>query len=803
MDAPDARPVEAPSSARGRGHREQILDEVRRGANWITPALVRQQECAAGSGSLVDRHPTWWMRRNVALDSVAGRMHLAIVCLGYYELYVNGERVGDEPLAPSISRLDRRGLCVVHDVTGRLREGENNVAVWCGSGWYLPHQFKVHEGWSPLLLVKGFACSDDGKLEKWLEGDEAWLCREANRWVVGTWSWNDFGGEQVDGRSALPDWNAAGASTEDWHRATMVSPPPIEISLRTCPPNRIGETYPARSVRRLDDGRFEVDFGTCLTGWIDIRFAGLARGQTVTMRFGDLPADNDTNRDHTYNQRSIYHARGGGEDRFTNKFNYAGFRYVTIEGVAEPPELDDMRALLVESALERVGGFRCSNGLFNRIHDLNVDTLRCLNLGGYTVDCPHRERNGYGADAQTAIPAYLYTMDSHAFLRKWLVDWCDVYEPETGRIPLCAPTHHGQEAPAWGGVVAPLAWNLYLYYGDRESLKNAFDVILGHLRYLQGFVEGGVLRFERMGRPFHGDWVPARRGMDTKRKPDVPMRELFNSCYLAYLWRIFVKICSALSREEFIPEAERNLAALREGVHGEFFDEGAGLYLMAEQAYQAMPLLAGAVPTELRSSIQERLVGLIAEQGWHMDTGLPGTTFLLDVLAQCGEHEAIARIYAQETYPGWGHMLASGATTIWEQWNGYWSRIHSCFAGPAAWLYSGLAGIRPDEAGPGFESFILAPAFVRDIDLVEASYDSIRGRIESRWRREDGEISWSVAVPAGSGATVRLPIADPAGLTIDGRALDGEARRTTDAKGEAQIRFRLADGAHVLQWAEA
>jgi len=756
-----------------------------RNSSWITPAL---EPLAAGTKP--ERRVTWWLRRTATLPAVPDTVPLTIVCLGYYELYVNGQRVGDEPLAPSLTRLDRRGLVITHEIADFLVPGENCVAIWCSSGWYLPHQFQVHEGWTPLLRVESGI---------WAGNDPEWLCRASNRAVLGPWAWNNFGGEEVDGRAELPGWNQVGCDTTGWHPARVVSAPPITITERTCPPNRIGEVYTAKTVRSLDQQRFEVDFGTCLAGWVDLRFRQLTPGQTVTLRFYDLPADNGRDRDHSYGQRSVYHARGDGTDRFENKFNYAGFRYMTIEGMNSPPALEDLRALLLESDLKRSSSFRCSKELFNRIHDLNIHTLRCLNLGGYPVDCPHRERFGYGADGQASLPAYLYTMDAAAFLRKWLVDWCDVFEARTGRINMTAPTLHHQQSPAWGGIVAPLAWALYLYYGDRDSLAIAFPVLQGHLRYLQGFVRDGVLRAAAMGKPFLADWVPVDRGMDTQRAPDTPMRELFNSCYLVYLWELYRKIGAALGQPD-PGEAAANIAALRAGIHREFYRPAAGLYLIPEQACQAMPLLAGAVPVELRPAIRAKLLSLIEARNWHMDTGLPGTTLLLEVLAAADEHEVIQRIYQQETHPSWGYMLACGATTIWEQWNGYWSQIHSCFAGPAAWFYSGLAGIRPDETHPGFESFFLAPAFVTGIDFVEAHYDSIRGRIKSAWRRERRRMEWAVTIPRSTTATVLMPVSSPAAITLDGKPLTAPAHSTRTGQGGPQLQFRLPAGDHLLQW---
>jgi len=114
-------------------------------------------------------------------------------------------------------------------------------------------------------------------------------------------------------------------------------------------------------------------------------------------------------------------------------------------------------------------------------------------------------------------------------------------------------------------------------------------------------------------------------------------------------------------------------------------------------------------------------------------------------------------------------MLAQGATTMWEQWDGYWSQIHSCYTCPGGWMYQDLAGIRPDEAGPGFKKIIIKPAVVGDLTWVKCSYDSIHGRIMSNWKREGGKLTMEVTIPANTTATVYVPAKDAAGVTESGK----------------------------------
>ena len=140
----------------------------------------------------------------------------------------------------------------------------------------------------------------------------------------------------------------------------------------------------------------------------------------------------------------------------------------------------------------------------------------------------------------------------------------------------------------------------------------------------------------------------------------------------------------------------------------------------------------------------------------------------------------------QRTYPGWGYMLEQGATTFWEQWNGYWSQIHSCFTSPGSWFYQGLAGIRPDPQGPGFKKIFIQPALVGDVTWVKCHHDSMFGRITSNWKRANGALTMEVGIPANTTATVRIPTKKPDGVQLDGKPVEKSAdvkvlRRETDA----------------------
>jgi alpha-L-rhamnosidase len=455
-------------------------------------------------------------------------------------------------------------------------------------------------------------------------------------------------------------------------------------------------------------------------------------------------------------------------ERFENKFNYAGFQYVVVEGLAAELAPADATAYLIETDLEPAGDFACSNELLNRIHGLTQWTLRCLDLGGYVVDCPHRERLGYGGDGQVAVEGFMRGFRADAFYRKWLADWRLRQKPD-GALPNVAPCAEGGGGPGWPGFVAAVTWRHYLHYGDRQVVEENFTTIRRYADWLETKCQDDVLRQYGNKWSFIGDWVPPERGMDTANWPSQKAAELFNNAYRIYHWGLLARLASVLGDEAEVRRCEERLKAIRAAVHQAFYDAEAGHYGVDEQAYYVMPLMTGITPAELRPALLAKLERNILEKNrGHLDTGLFATYFMMEYLREIGRNDLVFAMFNQETYPGWGYMLAQGASTCWEQWNGNFSLIHNCFTSADNWLYQGLAGIQPDPAGPGFRKIIIKPAIVGDLTWVNCHHDSPYGRIVCNWKREDGTLRLEVAIPPNTTATVFVPAEDAARVTESG-----------------------------------
>ena len=728
-----------------------------------------------------------YLRRTFDLASIPTSALASVNVMGFYELFVNGKKVGPNVMGPALSNYQKRSLYETYDLAPYLRKGSNCIGLWLARGWYLktmidgktnpPVQHDTAIARMQLDMTVGGQSLRIGT-------DSEWRCKSSGRSLLGPWLWNKMGGELVDARQDDPGWADPQAPRGDWYPVKVVAAPAIPADAQKCPPMHVLKSLPAVSCVKLAAGRYQLDFGTTLSGWLKLRVHGREAGDTITIQYADRLKPLQT-----YNQTDRFVCAGKPADEFCSKFNYHGFRWAIIEGLAGEPQLADAEAQPIGADLESRGGFECSSELLNRMHQVNLWTIRSLTQCGYLSDCPHRERLGYG-DGQVSIESCMMNFMMQPFYDKWSTDWCDGADPETGYIPHTAPQGIGGGGPGWGGAAQALTWRNYLYYQDTQVLARNLDACRRHIAAIEAHAKDGIVRsLGGTGAGFVGDWVAPGRGMDTKDRPPAPAAALFNNCYLLYLREQWATMADVLGRNDEAKACRAEMARLRPLIHAAFYDKDKQVYVLDEQSYYLMPLMTGVVPEDLRPVILEKLEECIrVTRKGHLDTGMLGTYFLLNYLMKIGRNDLLWLVVTQKDYPGWGYMLEQGATTWWEQWNGYWSQIHSCFTSLDGWFYQGLAGILPDESAPGFKKFMIKPAVVGDLEWVRCYHDSPYGRIVSNWNREGQKLLMEVTIPANASATVYVPVGDVGSVFESGRP-------AADAAG---VKFlRLENGAAV------
>lgn len=676
----------------------------------------------------------------------------AYICgVGYYELHLNGAKVGDHVLDPAFTRYDRRVLYVTYDVTGQLKPGANAVGVMLGNGWYNMQNRCTWDfdkaPWrsAPAVLAQIRVEYADGTSET-ICTDETWkVCKGP---VVFDCIRN---GETYDARLERPKWDAPDFDEADWQAAFAVEGPKGVLSAQDMPPIRVMETLMPVKNTQVKPGVIVFDIGQNFAGWARIVVSGPA-GSKVVMRYGER-----LNGDGTVNQTQIaahskqgafqtdtYILKGQGNEEWEPRFVYHGFQYVEISGLTDGVALHDLSGRVVHTAFEPAGRFECSNDLFNKIQRATLWSYRS-NYHGYPTDCPHREKNGWTGDGQFSAQQAMYNWDNAAAYTKWMNDFKDE-QRDSGELPGIVPTsgwgYKWGNGPAWDSAYLIIPWYLYTFDGDTRILEQHYDRMKRYVDYLTRKADKGIVSIGL------GDWVPA-----TERTPEA----VTSTGYYYYDAMLVSKVARVLGRQEDSTKYAELAASIRKAFNDRFLDRKTGQYAGGTQTGLSCALFQGLVEPADTTRVVANLVANVERHEDHLDAGILGTLYILSVLTENGRPDVAYRIATQTTYPSWGLWIARGANTLWEDWKGEASLNHIFFGDISAWFYKALAGINCDPGQPGFKHVIIRPCVVGNLTHATAEYESVRGRIVSRWEIEEGVLTLEVAIPVNSTATVYVP----------------------------------------------
>ena len=696
-----------------------------------------------------------WFRRNLTLDQSVESALIHIAALGYHELFVNGKKVADHHLAPAASRLDQRVLYLTYDLSGLLKPGENAIAIWHGPGWARYSFFRTR----PALRVQMNATLGDGSSLA-LASDASWRCAISSSENIGEWHYGNNGGERIDARLHHDDWHQPGFDDSGWSKPAEAAMA-VALSPQMMAPTRVIETIPAKSIADRG-GAYRVDMGRNFTGFLHVRMRGLSEGDEVLIQVANRDGHVED-----FHQRAVFVSAGGDEEVFQHRFNYMAGRYVTISGLKSEPRLEEVTGLALSTDLRRTGAFTSSNELLNEIYETDLWTWRANLTEGFTADCPHRERLGYGEVAFAcawgiAFPGY----DAAAMYIKHVRDWSDVQRPD-GSIHHTAPQineHYG--GPMWSSAGLNIAWAHYQHFGDRRVLELTYPASRRWLEFLHARTRDGLLaRYDGHWGRFLGEWA-APDHVRAEGDPEIP--RYFNNCVYAMNLASFVAIAAILGNDEDAQFYEERLTALRQRMHEVYYRPDLQIYSTGRQVELAFALLAGLPSASLRPAIEQRFLEALHARPY-LQMGSSGLPVLMKYLVEEAEGAQVVFEHLNRTeQPSYGHFLKRGETT----WPEYWSvdvpsRIHTCYTGVSSWMTMGVAGIRPDPAHPGYQSFLIQPVVGGDLTFAEGHAESMYGRISSRWELSDAGLEIAVTIPPNSRATVSLPtLGTPDGLLV-------------------------------------
>ena len=685
--------------------------------------------CNQGNG--LAPTPMLTKKFSVKLQKGKTKVLAHINSLGYHELRINGTKVGDKILQPAVSQLDKHSQIVTYDITPYLRNGENEITIWLGQGWYRNNIFGVpFDG----PLVKAEICEiSNGASKTIVQTDTSWQASPSGYSYTGSWMPLQFGGERVD----------ANFQTQ-WQSATVCNVEGMRTSPQLFEGNRIIDSLQPKSVEKQDDGSLLIDFGRVITGWLQVSFGQLQKGQEVIMDYTDyIPLGSKFE---SQGESDIYIANGKSDESFCNKFHHHAFRYVKISNA----ELQDIKALQISALdVEKSATFSCSDEKLNTVHDLVKYTLQCLTFSGYMVDCPHLERMGYGGDGNYSTMTLQTMYDVLPTYLNWLTAWGESIDND-GSLAYVAPSFPTGGGPYWCGFIIKAPWRIYLNYGDHRMIDKLYEKMKLWLDFVEKNSKDELLQpwpdtKKRMW--FLGDWL-APKGVDMGGESIIHV----NNCFISECLADMIKMAELLGRNDDAKKFADKRKRLNAAIHKHFYHPETHSYANGTPLDQSYAILTGiADENNVSREVTEQLVAdSYGRYNSHIAVGLFGLPVFTEWATKTKQTKLMSTILRQPDYPGYLDMIAQGATATWESWDCERSRIHNCYNGIGTWFYEALAGISPDDSQPGYKHFFIDPQTTDGINWVKATKPTPFGDIYI----EINATELNITVPVGASATI-------------------------------------------------
>lgn len=711
------------------------------------------------------------LRKTFILDKPVSRATASVCGLGFYELYLNGVKAGDRVLAPANTPFAQRLLFDTLDVTALVKRGDNAVGLWLAPGYsddYSKWGWKWEEDKRALLQLE--VVYEDGTTAT-VVTDESW--RSGPSPIIFA---SLYDGEVFDAGLETPGWDTPSFPAEGWKPVRVLPPTQARFASNPSPPIRTVRTIRPVAVKEPKPGVFVFDMGQNFAGVVRLRANG-ARGTRITVRHSELVGENGmldmwTNRGAKATDTFVL--RGEGSEVYQPRFTYHGFRYVEVTGYPGRPTPDDVLGCVVHADVAVSGTFATSDATLNRIQSNCVWSMLSNFMSIPTDCCMRDERTPCQMDSLAYEDAAMANFWMNRFYTKWLDD-----------------IEGGRGNPDWNGDAVFLPWRLYRCYGDVRILQTHYDNMRAFAEHIHATTPGHVCT------EGFGDWCPPSDGTWAGYHGDVT--EVNTSLY-AELTRIVGETAAVLGKVDDAARYTRLSADIAQAFFEKRCDAKTAAYGDGSQTTAIMPLVFNQVPHDKRAAVLGHLITTIREKDkGRLDTGIFGTRYLLDVLCDGGQADLAISMLTQPEYPGFGFEIAHGATTLWEQWTfkgGMNSHNHAMFAGVSASLYSRLAGITALK--PGFAEIGIRPCLPETLTFVEASQDTVMGRVVCRWQRTKNGLEMRVSVPVNTTARVSVPTSENASVTEAGIPAEKADGVTFVGRDGAYAVFTVGSGDYVF-----
>ncbi len=749
-------------------------------------------------------HPAPMFRKEFTVHKKVDHVRLFITAAGYYQATLNGKNIGKNVLDPAWTDYSKRIFYSEYDVTSMINQDLNCIGVVLGNGFYNPLPLRkwgrrnlrndLSKVGKPTFIAKLIIDYADGNHEE-VVSDTTW------KFAPGPIRKNDvYLGVVYDSRKELPNWDLPGYMDESWNRARMSSGPGGDLQKTFFPPVQITDEITPVEITSPSPGIYIVDMGINFTGTFNIKCSGIA-GDTITFRFGERLYEDGTLNPMTTVAGQIKRRGVGGPGApaiawqtdsyiisdsvkkwFSPPFTYHTYRYMEISGIREKPKTQDIKGLFFNSNVSQENRFSCSNPLLNSIQEATVRTF-LANLISVQSDCPAREKFGYGGDLNATSESFIYNFDMQSFYRKTIYDWIDAMNDSTfvDTAPFTGIKYCGI---SWESAFLITQYYHYLYYKDFALIKELYPL---NKKWM-----------EKVAR-IHPNGLVEQGLSDHESLEPVPV-QLTGTCHYLQCARIMSIFAKKMEDDAMQIVYETLADKLLNIVKTKYWDQPDYEDINRQTLFSTL-LYHDIIPkSEIESAKDSLLHALRKGPSGHFNTGIFGTKYVLESASRYLSPQVVFEIVNSRAYPGWGHMIDRGSTTIWETWkesDNTFSNCHPMFGTVTEWYYRWLAGIRPDPDYPGFQKFILAPEAITDLDFVNCSYHSPYGEIVSNWTWEESDVCrYEVSIPPGSKANVILSIKESQSIELK----DGETTEPITSIANLQSgQFELGEGSYTIR----
>ena len=766
-------------------------------------------------GDTLRYSPSPHFRKEFKVGKSIARARVYVTSHGYYELHLNGKKVGDQVLTPGWTSYLKRLQYQVYDVTPMLLKGDNAIAAVLGDGWYRG-TLAWGNNWATYgkslgLLLQMKITYTDGT-ESLIISDESW--KASNDGAI---RMNDiYNGETYDATKKLTGWDLIGYNDKNWKSVKTGNYNKNNlIASEGSPVRKIEEIKPIK-IFRTPKGNLIVDMGQNMVGWLRLKVNG-SKGTVVTLRHAEVL--DKYGEFYTANLRVAkcqltYTLAGTGEEVYEPRFTFMGFRYVEVTGFPGELTKDNLTGVVVHSDMAVTGSFECSNPLINQLQH-NIQWGQNGNFVDVPTDCPQRdERLGWTGDAQAFCRTAAYNKDVSSFFTKWLKDVATDQKPG-GDVPDVIPdvldkqnATTTQPSAGWGDVAVIAPWTMYLVYGDQRILENQYQSMKSWVEYIRKKAGNSLIW---KGGSKYGDWLFYHPPVNNHTEPDgYTEHDFIATAFYAYSTSILAATAKVLGKtedEKFYTDLFKNI---KEVFINEYVTKAGRVGTNSQTSY-VLALMFNLLPDELREKSTRFLVDDIKSRRNHLSTGFLGTPYLCHVLSGNGYPDVAYDLLLQESYPSWLYPVKMGATTIWERWDG--QKTDSTFQDPGMnsfnhyaygaigdWMYRVSAGI--ETMGAGYKHLILQPHPTKRLTYSKATFESSYGTVASGWERSGSRILISVKIPANSVATVILPVNAASKVTVNAKNIS-ENRNFTNIRTEGnKVLLEAGSGDYIFEYPE-